>query len=242
MSVAANVATVPRLLGWERTRIRDRVAAVLEMVGLPEAEFGRRLPAELSGGQRQRVGVARAIAADPDLLLMDEPFGALDPGTRESIYEEFIQLNARLHKTVVIVTHDIIEAGRLADEIVLLDHGHIAQYGSLRDLLLHPTDERVLHFLGGRGPDLALSVLRLGQIVAELPTDGTAASLRLAPELPLGRALVALSGAADGTTVAIDSATYPAALLHERILAELEGVAAAHAPRGGADVRIRLLQ
>ncbi len=188
MSVAANVATVPRLLGWDRERTRKRVAAVLELVGLPEAQFGRRLPAELSGGQRQRVGVARALAADPDLLLMDEPFGALDPGTRESIYDEFVQLNARLHKTVVIVTHDIIEAGRLADEIVLLDHGRIAQCGSLRDLLLHPADERVLRFLGGRGPDLALSVLRLRQIVAALPADGGAPGLRLAPDLPLGRA------------------------------------------------------
>jgi osmoprotectant transport system ATP-binding protein len=233
MTVAANVATVPRLLHWDRARIRERVAQVLDLVGLPEAQYGRRLPAELSGGQRQRVGVARALAADPDLLLMDEPFGALDPGTRESIYDEFVQLNARLHKTVVLVTHDILEAGRLADEIALLDHGRIAQRGTLRDLLLRPADERVLRFLGGRGPDLALSVLRLGQIVADVPPDGTAAAqLRLSPDMPLGRALVALSSADDAATVAVDGASHRAAALRQRILADLEAVAAAHAPPG----------
>src|SRR6202011_1828926 len=111
VNVSANVATVPRLLGWPREQVRRRVAEVLDLVGLPEGEFGRRMPAELSGGQRQRVGVARALAADPDLLLMDEPFGALDPGTREAIHDEFLRLQAQLRKTVVLVTHDIVEAG-----------------------------------------------------------------------------------------------------------------------------------
>lgn len=235
MPVSANVATVPRLLGWDRARVRKRVAEVLGLVGLPEAQFGRRLPAELSGGQRQRVGVARALAADPDLLLMDEPFGALDPGTRESIYDEFLQLNARLRKTVVLVTHDIIEAGRLADEIILLDHGRIAQAGTLRDLLLRPAGDCVLRFLGGRGPDLALSVLRLGQVIAELPADGARPPhLRLAVDMPLGRALVALAGAANGVTVEVGGmpGSYAAAALHQRILAELDAVAAAQAPAG----------
>src|SRR5262245_3516625 len=135
LNVSANVATVPRLLGWDRQRVRRRVAEILELVGLPEAQFGRRAVAALSGGQRQRVGVARALAADPDILLMDEPFGALDPGTRESIHDAFLRLNAQLRKTVVLVTHDIAEAGRLADEIVLLDRGRIVQRSSLRDLL-----------------------------------------------------------------------------------------------------------
>jgi osmoprotectant transport system ATP-binding protein len=148
--VAANVATVPRLLGWPRDRVRRRVAEVLELVGLPEAQFGRRMPSQLSGGQRQRVGVARGLAADPDLLLMDEPFGALDPGTREAIQDEFLRLNERLRKTVVIVTHDIDEAGRLAAEIVLLDRGRVVQRGTLRDLLHHPVDERARAFLGRR--------------------------------------------------------------------------------------------
>jgi osmoprotectant transport system ATP-binding protein len=236
VSVSANVATVPRLLGWERPRVRQRVGQVLEMVGLPEAQFGRRLPAELSGGQRQRVGVARALAADPDLLLMDEPFGALDPGTREAIYEEFLRLNAQLRKTVVLVTHDIIEAGRLAEEIVLLDHGRVAQRGTLRDLLLHPADARVRQFLGGRGLDLAMSVLRLGQVLQDVPAaSATAPAIRLSPDMPLGQVLVALAGAGDGTQVAVVGTTgqaYAVRSLQDRILSDLEMVAAVQARAG----------
>jgi len=149
-----NVATVPGLLGWSRDRIRQRITQVLELVGLPESEFGGRMPHELSGGQRQRVGVARALASDPDILLMDEPFGALDPGTRESLQDEFVNLQAQLQKTVVLVTHDIVEAGRLAQEIVLLDRGRVVQQGTLADLLLHPADERAEAFLGKRRRDL----------------------------------------------------------------------------------------
>jgi osmoprotectant transport system ATP-binding protein len=149
-----NIATVPRLLGWERQRIRRRVAEVLELVGLAESKFGRRMPHELSGGQRQRVGVARALAADPDILLMDEPFGALDPGTRESLQDEFLDLQDRLKKTVVLVTHDIMEAARLAQEIVLLDRGQVVQHGTLADLLLRPIDGRALAFLGRHRQDL----------------------------------------------------------------------------------------
>jgi osmoprotectant transport system ATP-binding protein len=162
-TVAANVATVPRLLGWPRQRIARRVDEVLQLVGLPENQFGRRMPAQLSGGQRQRVGVARALAADPDLLLMDEPFGALDPGTREALQDEFKALHARLGKTVVIVTHDIAEAGRLADDIVVLDHGRIAQEGNLHDLLHHPAGPAVKAFLGSRAQLLAVEMVRQGE-------------------------------------------------------------------------------
>jgi osmoprotectant transport system ATP-binding protein len=156
LTVAANVATVPRLLRWSRDRMRQRIAEVLDLVGLPQRKYGRRMPAELSGGQRQRVGVARALAADPDLLLMDEPFGALDPGTREAIQDEFLALHKRLCKTVVLVTHDIVEAGRLADEIVLLDHGRVLQQGTLRDILRQPAGDSVRAFLGRRAKALAV--------------------------------------------------------------------------------------
>jgi osmoprotectant transport system ATP-binding protein len=225
MDVASNVATVPRLLGWDRARVRRRVGDVLELVGLPEGTFGRRMPAALSGGQRQRVGVARALAADPDLLLMDEPFGALDPGTRQSIHDEFLRLNARLQKTVVLVTHDIIEAGRLAEDIVVLDHGRLAQRGTLHDLLLHPADERVRAFLGRRGQELALGVVTLGQIIKDLPAEpahGTA--IRLESELPLGQVLVALVGKADDTCVIVGgdgTRSYSARRLLEKVLDEL---------------------
>jgi osmoprotectant transport system ATP-binding protein len=154
LTVSANVATVPKLLGWPCGRVRARVGEVLDMVGLPETQFSRRMPAQLSGGQRQRVGVARALAADPDLLLMDEPFGALDPGTREALQDEFLRLQGRLRKTVVLVTHDLLEAGKLADEIVLMDQGQIIQRGSFKELIHQPADERVRAFLGRQGQTL----------------------------------------------------------------------------------------
>jgi len=123
MSVAENVAIVPRLLGWDRARVEDRITELLDLTGLPATEFGARRPHELSGGQRQRVGVARALAADPPILLMDEPFGALDPITRSEIHREFRQIQDRVRKTIVIVTHDMAEAFALATRIGVLSEG-----------------------------------------------------------------------------------------------------------------------
>ncbi len=222
-TVAANVATVPRLLGWDRQRIRRRVAEVLELVGLPEAEYGRRMPEQLSGGQRQRVGVARALAADPDILLMDEPFGALDPGTREALQDEFRDLNTRLHKTVVLVTHDIAEAGRLAEEIVLMERGAIAQRGALKDLLLRPAGPTVRSFLGRRGRWLALEVLRLGDVVADVaPVKPSTASLPLAADLTLAETLSALAGLDETATIVVAGEAYPAAAVRARMAHDLE--------------------
>jgi osmoprotectant transport system ATP-binding protein len=226
LSVAENVATVPGLLGWPGARVAARVTEVLEMVGLPEAQFGRRMPAELSGGQRQRVGVARALAADPDLLLMDEPFGALDPGTREALQDEFLRLQGRLRMAVVVVTHDIGEAGKLADEIVLMDRGHIAQQGPLRELLLRPAGERVRQFLGSQAQGLALEALRLRHLLPELPADGREAgeAVVLSPELRLGQVLVALADVNEHTQVLVDGdpkRCYSAGALRARILADL---------------------
>jgi len=125
MSVADNVAVVPRLERWPAARVDARVNEVLELVGLPAAQFADRLPDELSGGQRQRVGVARALAVDPPVLLMDEPFGALDPLTRADLHGEFRRIQAQLRKTVVIVTHDMGEAFALADRVGVLDGGRL---------------------------------------------------------------------------------------------------------------------
>ena len=125
MSVADNVAVVPRLEGWPAERIAPRVHELLELVGLPAAEFAARWPDELSGGQRQRVGVARALAVDPPVLLMDEPFGALDPLTRAELHREFHRIQSRLRKTVIIVTHDMGEAFALADRVGVLDEGQL---------------------------------------------------------------------------------------------------------------------
>jgi len=227
MNVAANVATVPKLLGWPRQRVRNRVAEVLDLVGLPEREFGRRLPSELSGGQRQRVGVARGLAADPDILLMDEPFGALDPGTREKLQDEFLELQGKLHKAVVIVTHEIAEAGKLADEIVLMDKGQIVQRGSIRDLLLRPASDRVRDFLGRHRQGLALEALRLGQILDGLPAVPLPANpIRLSVELRLGQVLAKLTHADASAVVAVDGGdgrAFPVAAIRSRILEDLGG-------------------
>ncbi|HEX5924376.1 MAG TPA: ATP-binding cassette domain-containing protein [Baekduia sp.] len=148
LTVADNIATVPKLLGWDHGRVRSRVAELLELVGL-EPAMGKRYPAQLSGGQRQRVGVARALAADPPLLLMDEPFGAIDPITRSRLQEEFRRLQTELGKTVIFVTHDIDEALKLGDKIaVLKPGGELAQYAGAEELVRSPADDFVEEFVG----------------------------------------------------------------------------------------------
>jgi osmoprotectant transport system ATP-binding protein len=149
LTIEANVGAVPRLLGWDKNRVRARVMELLELVGLDAARHARRYPAELSGGQRQRAGVARALAADPPVLLMDEPFGAIDPITRDRLQTEFMRLQHELRKTVVLVTHDIEEAVRLADRIALLaDGGKLAQYDTPAQLLGAPSSDFVASFVG----------------------------------------------------------------------------------------------
>jgi osmoprotectant transport system ATP-binding protein len=161
MTVADNVATVPRLLGWSRERTRVRVSELLELVGL-EAEYAPRYPAELSGGQRQRVGLARALAADPPLLLMDEPFGALDPITRNRLQHELRRLHREVGKTIVFVTHDIDEAMLMGDRIAILRQGGVlAQYDTPDAILAHPADEFVAKFIG---EDRALRRLALRRV------------------------------------------------------------------------------
>jgi len=141
--VEDNVALVPRLLGWDAERRQARTTALLDLVGLPAGEYRRRFPAELSGGQRQRVAFARALAAEPRLVLLDEPFGALDALTRHELQEEFIRLKARLHPTMVLVTHDLAEAFRLADRIAVLRRGDLLQIGTPAALVAHPADDYV---------------------------------------------------------------------------------------------------
>jgi osmoprotectant transport system ATP-binding protein len=148
MSVAENVATVPGLLGWPKARIAARVEAMLELVGLDPREFAHRFPGELSGGQRQRVGVARALAADPPVMLMDEPFGAVDPVVRERLQGEFLAILRRLRKTIVLVTHDIDEAIRMGDRLALMRDGRLVQYDTPDRILAAPGDSFVAEFLG----------------------------------------------------------------------------------------------
>ncbi|MBS3974601.1 MAG: ABC transporter ATP-binding protein [Actinobacteria bacterium] len=148
MTVARNIATVPLLLGWSPKRVSARVAELLELVGLEPAAFERKRPHELSGGQAQRVGVARALAADPPVLLMDEPFGALDPLMRARLQQEFRRLQEILGKTVVFVTHDVEEALVLADRIALMRDGRLVQYDTPEALWQRPADEFVSRFFG----------------------------------------------------------------------------------------------
>ncbi|HEX7746081.1 MAG TPA: ATP-binding cassette domain-containing protein [Micromonosporaceae bacterium] len=148
-TIRANVGTVPRLLGWSRDRIRSRADELLELVGLDPARFARRYPHELSGGQRQRVGVARALAADPVVLLMDEPFSAVDPIVRTRLQDEFLRLQAEVRKTIVLVTHDLDEAVRLGDRIAVLSQGgKLEQYAPPAELLGAPATPFVEEFVG----------------------------------------------------------------------------------------------
>ncbi len=142
LTVERNVGLVPRLEGWPARRIRERVRELLDLVGLPPADFARRMPHELSGGQRQRVGVARALAADPPILLCDEPFGAVDPVARQELQLEFAALTARLGKTVVFVTHDVREAMTLARRVALLEQGRLVFVGTVEAFATTP-DPRV---------------------------------------------------------------------------------------------------
>jgi osmoprotectant transport system ATP-binding protein len=161
-TVAENIATVPRLLGWDRGRTKKRVNELLELIGMDPQEIGSRYPAQLSGGQRQRVGVARALAADPPLMLMDEPFGAIDPINRTRLQDEFLRLQARVRKTVVFVTHDIDEAIKMGDKIAILRQGGVlAQYDSPAEILTNPADEFVAEFVGA---DRALKRLGLSTL------------------------------------------------------------------------------
>ena len=148
-----NVGLVPERMGWPETRIRDRVHELLNLVGLPPEEFALRMPRELSGGQRQRVGLARALAADPPLLLFDEPFGALDPITRRRLQNEFRALVKRLGKTAIIVTHDLAEACRVADEVAVLHEGRIAQRAVPKALLASPASGYVASFVAASLPE-----------------------------------------------------------------------------------------
>lgn len=147
LTVRANVAMLCRLENWEASRTRARVDELLSLVNLPPDEYAERYPGELSGGQRQRVGVARALALDPDYILMDEPFGALDPITRDQIHDEFTTLKERVKKTIVIVTHDMAEAFKLGDRIALMHNGEMIQCGSEDHFRSHPANEFVVDFL-----------------------------------------------------------------------------------------------
>jgi osmoprotectant transport system ATP-binding protein len=209
-SIADNIATVPKLLGWSEARIAARVDELLELVGMAPATFRARYPRELSGGQRQRVGVARALAADPPVMLMDEPFGAIDPITRERLQDEFLRILRGLKKTIVFVTHDIDEAIKMGDRVAILRDGALVQYASPEAILANPADAFVESFVGADRALKRLSLIGVG--VAVEPSGAAAparaidvrASLRdaLALMLATGSDALAVTGA-DGATLGV---------------------------------------
>jgi osmoprotectant transport system ATP-binding protein len=165
MTIRQNVGLVPGLLRWDRKRIADRVDELLDLVGLEPAQYAERYPRQLSGGQQQRVGVARALAADPPVLLMDEPFGAVDPITRSTLQDELLRLQGELHKTIVFVTHDFGEAVKLGDRIAVLgQQSKVLQYDTPQNILASPADETVAGFVGSGASLRQLSLLRVKDV------------------------------------------------------------------------------
>jgi len=192
MTIEGNIGTVPRLLGWDRKRIRERTGELLELVGLDPDKDRRRFPAELSGGQRQRVGLARALAANPALMLMDEPFGAIDPIVRARLQDEFLRLQQELRKTVVFVTHDVDEAIKVGDRIAILrEGGTLAQYDTPQRILEQPADDFVADFVGRDRALKGLALRTLGELELS-PAGGDDGLPRLPADTSLRDALALL--------------------------------------------------
>lgn len=219
-TIAENVATVPRLLGWPPPRIDARVEELLTLVGLDPPRYARRYPAQLSGGERQRVGVARALAAEPHVMLMDEPFGAVDPIVRERLQNEFLQIQRNQGTTVLFVTHDIDEAIRLGDRVAVMRAGKLVQFAPPGELLARPADDFVARFVGSDRGLKRLALLTVGG--AELDTNVDRAAIdpsapRLAPQTSLRDALAQMLTAESQTGVVYDGDRFVGVLTLSKI-------------------------
>jgi osmoprotectant transport system ATP-binding protein len=190
-TVDDNIATVPRLLKWPKARVHERVTELLELFRLDPETYRGKYPHQLSGGEQQRVGVARALAADPEVLLMDEPFAAVDPITRDALQAELARIHRATGKTIMFVTHDIEEALRLATVIAIMDAGRIVQLGSPLDILEHPANDFVREFVGRQG--LGLKLLSVRKVADRLRRDESAEGEPLALDASLGEALSAMT-------------------------------------------------
>jgi len=178
MTVAANIAVVPELLGWRKERIARRTEELLRLVGLNPKEYAGKYVSQLSGGEAQRIGVARALAADPPLLLMDEPFGAVDPLTRQRLQTQFVRIQQELKKTIILVTHDLDEAIRMADRIAIMQAGRLVQYDTPEVILSKPANKFVLDFVGTDRALKRLSRIGIGKFVKPAPSVKADASIR----------------------------------------------------------------
>jgi osmoprotectant transport system ATP-binding protein len=224
LTVADNIATVPRLLGWEKGRIAQRVDELLSLTGLDRDGLGRRYPSQLSGGQRQRVGVARALAADPPLMLMDEPFGAIDPINRARLQDEFLALQRRVRKTVVFVTHDIDEAIKMGDRIAILREGGVlAQYDTPAEILINPADEFVASFVGADRALKRLGLATLADVELGALDGGGAADGTIARTATVRDALSAVLAGGGGPLTVLGDDGAPAGIVTLELLGGLLG-------------------
>ena len=212
-TVAANIATVLQLLGWSRDRIRARVDELLALIGL-DRNMKERYPAQLSGGERQRVGVARAMAAEPPLMLMDEPFGAVDPIVRNRLQDEFLNLQRTLGITVIFVTHDVDEAIKLGDRVAVMRTGKLVQYSPPAELLAHPADDFVAQFVGHDRALKRLGLLTVGGIELDRTIDRSrlGAAPTLSPSTSVRDALAALLVADARAAAVVDGSNYLGAI------------------------------
>ena len=212
MTVAQNVAIVPRMLGWDDARIAQRTDELLDMVALPPTEYRERYPAQMSGGQRQRVGVARALAGDPGVILMDEPFGAIDAITRTDLQDALLALQRRLKKTILFVTHDVDEALRLADKIVILRDGQVEQFDTPLQILTNSANDFVRQLVGADDIVRQLGLLRVERVMRQLNGDLPTTTIHL--DQSLREALSLFLGAKQDALAVINGENEPVGLLH----------------------------
>jgi osmoprotectant transport system ATP-binding protein len=235
MTVAQNIAVVPKLLGWTKARTEQRTDELLELVALPPGEYRKRYPRQLSGGQQQRVGIARAMAADPQIMLMDEPFGAIDAITRTDLQNELLAIQRKVGKTVIFVTHDVEEALRLADRIAVMRTGTVVQYGQPIDLLTHSADDFVRALLGTHDVFRQLSLVPVRSVMEAGTVSNAKPDSTVGADQDVRTALAALI-AHDAQEVAVvdDAGRVIGRLTLQRILDEgAHEVAEARAPSGG---------
>jgi osmoprotectant transport system ATP-binding protein len=212
-TIGQNIATVPKLLGWDRARTQKRIAELLELVGLEQGD-AKRYPIELSGGQRQRVGLARALAADPPLLLMDEPFGALDPITRARLQQELLRLHKEVTKTIIFVTHDVDEAILMGDRIAILhEGGRLAQYDTPDRILAYPADDFVTKFIGEDRALRRLALRRLGDARLEPPPSSPGDLPHAPASTTMRNGISVLLGSGRDALVVVDDSGTPVGLL-----------------------------
>jgi osmoprotectant transport system ATP-binding protein len=231
MRIEENIAVVPRLLGWEKPRIDERIDMLIDLVGLPRT-YRKRYPRQLSGGEQQRIGLARALAADPAIMLMDEPFGAIDAITRARLQDELLDIQRKLRKTILFVTHDVEEALRLADKIIIMRAGEIVQYDTPLRIVTQPRDAFVQKLVGTDDVLRRLSLINVGAVLSERagagPTAPPAADgVAVGPDDDLRSALSRLLGGGGDAIAVVGTDGRP---LGQITLADIRGAAARQPP------------